>query len=123
LLSQPVAQDIENAVLHVFAHEEPVPNFELGGQGSSAEAGKSGRPYTWLVSAYPVRTTQHTVRWAGVIVHVRSREAERSMFAPPRPSGTVIQFFIPDNPQLSEEAGEAVAGNLSRVSNRATFSD
>ena len=69
LLPQPVAQDIENAVQHVFANEEPVNDFEIDGQGSSPAApGNSGRPYTWLVSAYPVRTTQHVVRWAGVIV-------------------------------------------------------
>jgi len=82
LLPQPVAQDIENAVLHVFANEEPVHSFELGGQGTPVAAGRSGRPYTWLVSAYPVRTTQHTVRWAGVIVldaseRKRSEEALR----------------------------------------------
>ena len=78
LLPQPVAHDIESAVLHVFASEQPVHSFELGGQGGSpAEAGKFGSPYTWLVSAYPVRTTQQQVRWAGVIV-LDASERKRS---------------------------------------------
>lgn len=47
LLPQPVAHDIENAVLSVFSSEQPVDSFELDGQGSSsAGAGKSGSPYT-----------------------------------------------------------------------------
>jgi signal transduction histidine kinase len=29
---------------------------------------KTGRPWTWIVSAYPVRTTPQQVRWAGIIV-------------------------------------------------------
>lgn len=78
LLPQPVAHDIENAVLSVFSSEQPVDSFELDGQGSSsAGAGKSGSPYTWLVSAYPVRTNQQTVRWAGVIV-LDASERKRS---------------------------------------------
>jgi PAS domain S-box-containing protein len=83
LLPQPIAENIENAVLNVFANEQPVYNFEIGGGSSSAATGrKYGRPYTWLVSAYPVRTTEHTVRWAGVIVldaseRKRSEEALR----------------------------------------------
>ena len=63
LLPQPVAQHFEDAVLHVFAQEAPVRNFELGGQ-----SGKPARPWTWLASAYPVHTDSHQVRWAGVIV-------------------------------------------------------
>jgi signal transduction histidine kinase len=81
LLPQPVAQDIENAVLRVFANEEPVRNLELSGQTVSPD-GKSGRPWTWLASAYPVHTTPRQVRWAGVIVldasdRKRSEEALR----------------------------------------------
>jgi signal transduction histidine kinase/HAMP domain-containing protein len=63
LLPQPVAKDIEDAVLQVFAEEESVHNLELSGQG-----GSPSRPWTWLVSAYPVRTTPQQVRWVGVIV-------------------------------------------------------
>jgi PAS domain S-box-containing protein len=63
LLPQPVAQQLEDTVLRVFAHEEPVRNLELSGQG-----GKLKRPWTWLASAYPVRTDSHQVRWAGIVV-------------------------------------------------------
>jgi len=77
LLPQPVAQQLENAVLRVFAEQEPVRNLELTGQGS-----KPNRPWTWLLSAYPVFTTPHEVRWAGIIVldasdRKRSEEALR----------------------------------------------
>jgi len=63
LLPQPVAKDLELIVLRVFAEEEPVHNLELSGEGGSPK-----RPWTWLVSAYPVRTTPQQVRWVGVIV-------------------------------------------------------
>jgi PAS domain S-box-containing protein len=77
LLPQPAAQHLENAVLRVFAQQEPMRNFEISGQG-----GKQGRAWTWLVSAYPVRTTPQQIRWAGVIVldasdRKRSEEALR----------------------------------------------
>jgi PAS domain S-box-containing protein len=77
LLPQPVAQELENTVLRVFAAEEPVRNQELTGHG-----GKIGRPWTWLASAYPVKTTPQQVRWVGVIVldasdRKRSEEALR----------------------------------------------
>jgi PAS domain S-box-containing protein len=58
-----VAQQIENAVQRVFAEQESMRSFELTGQG-----GANGRPWTWLVSAYPVRTTPRQIRWAGIIV-------------------------------------------------------
>jgi signal transduction histidine kinase/HAMP domain-containing protein len=94
LLPQPVAQEMENAVLRVFAEEEPVRNLELtnpvlGGQqgksaaeGKPAAADKPSRPWTWLASAYPVRTTPQQVRWVGLIVldssdRKRSEEALR----------------------------------------------
>jgi PAS domain S-box-containing protein len=63
LLPQPVARELENTVLRVFSSEEPVRDLELEGQG-----GKLGRPWTWLASAYPVRTNPLQVRWVGVIV-------------------------------------------------------
>ena len=77
LLPQPVAQELEDTVLRVFSSEEPVRNLELSGQG-----GKLSRPWTWLASAYPVRTTPQQVRWVGVIVldasdRKRSEEALR----------------------------------------------
>ncbi len=63
LLPQPVAQQLEDAVLRVFALEEPVRDLELTGQ-----AGRLKRPWTWLASAYPVRTDSNQVRWAGIVV-------------------------------------------------------
>jgi PAS domain S-box-containing protein len=65
LLPQPVARELENAVQRVFAEEAPVRDLELS---NPALSGKPSRPWTWLVSAYPVRTTPQQVRWVGVIV-------------------------------------------------------
>jgi PAS domain S-box-containing protein len=77
LLPQQIAQQFEDTVQRVFADEEPVRNVELNGQ-----SGDSKRPWTWLVSAYPVRTSQENVRWVGVIImdaseRKRSEEALR----------------------------------------------
>ena len=63
LLPQSVAGEMEAAVQSVFATEEPVRNLELNGID-----GAMRRAWTWLVGAYPVRTTQNLVRWAGIIV-------------------------------------------------------
>jgi PAS domain S-box-containing protein len=63
LLPQRVARELEDTVLRVFSQEGPVRDLELTGQG-----GKPGRPWTWLASAYPVRTNPTQVRWVGVIV-------------------------------------------------------
>ena len=63
LLPAPAAQHLEHAVRRVFAEQEPMRSFEISGQ-----TGKLGRPWTWLISAYPVLTTPHQIRWAGVIV-------------------------------------------------------
>jgi PAS domain S-box-containing protein len=72
LLPQPVAQELEDTVLRVFASEEAVRNQEVSGQ-----AGDTGRQWTWLASAYPVRTNPHQVRWVGVIV-LDASERKRS---------------------------------------------
>ena len=63
LLPDGAAQQIESAVRRVFAEQEPFNSFELIGQNA-----KTGRPWTWIVSAYPVRTTPQQIRWAGIIV-------------------------------------------------------
>jgi PAS domain S-box-containing protein len=68
LLPQPEARELEDIVRRVFADEEPERDLELSGQG-----GKPAQPWTWLVSAYPVRTTPQHVRWVGVIVMDASR--------------------------------------------------
>jgi PAS domain S-box-containing protein len=77
LLPASVAEQVESAVQQVFTSEEPVRNLELNGIG-----GKPRRPWTWLISAYPVRTTPTQVRWVGVIAldasdRKRSEEALR----------------------------------------------
>lgn len=63
LLPRPVAQHLEKAVHRVFEEGGPIATFELNGHDT-----KVGRPWTWLVSAYPVRTTPQQIRWAGIIV-------------------------------------------------------
>jgi signal transduction histidine kinase len=83
LLPQPVAQELENAVLRVFVEEEPVRSLELTNPSAGSQNGKPGmRPWTWLASAYPVKTAPQQVRWAGLIVldasdRKRSEEALR----------------------------------------------
>jgi len=77
LLPASVAPDVESSVQRVFSSEEPVRNLELSG-----ERDKPRRPWTWLISAYPVRTTPAQVRWVGVIAldasdRKRSEEALR----------------------------------------------
>jgi PAS domain S-box-containing protein len=68
LLGQPVAQQLEDAVLRVFAEEEPIRNLEFTGPTRTDAPGKHDQPWTWLASAYPVRTTAKQIRWVGVIV-------------------------------------------------------
>jgi PAS domain S-box-containing protein len=77
LVPKSVASEIESAVHRVFSTEEPVRNLELTGEG-----GKLRRPWTWLISAYPVRTMPNQVRWVGIIAldasdRKRSEEALR----------------------------------------------
>jgi PAS domain S-box-containing protein len=68
LLNQPVAQQLEDAVQRVFAEEEPIRNMEFSGPPQSDTPGKLDQHFTWLASAYPVRTTAQQMRWVGVIV-------------------------------------------------------
>jgi PAS domain S-box-containing protein len=63
LLPQPVAQQLEDAIVRVLADEAAVNNIEISGQ-----SGKPQRPWTWLLSAYPVRASSRQVRWVGMIV-------------------------------------------------------
>jgi len=77
LLPEPVAHELEDTVLRVFESEQPIGNQELNGHGI-----KPGRPWTWLASAYPVRTNPQQIRWVGLIVldasdRKRSEEALR----------------------------------------------
>jgi PAS domain S-box-containing protein len=77
LLPDSMAREMNAAVDRVFASEEPVRNREL-----NWDSGKRKRTWTWLMSAYPVRTTPNEVRWVGIIAldasdRKRSEEALR----------------------------------------------
>jgi len=63
LLPQPIAEELENAVLSIFTQGTAVHNLELNGKGSLPT-----QQWTWLVSGYPVRTALQEVRWVGVMV-------------------------------------------------------
>jgi PAS domain S-box-containing protein len=72
-----VAQQIENTILKVFETDQPIRDVEL-----SVAIQPGARPWTWITSAYPIRTTQDQVRWVGLIVmdasdRKRSEEALR----------------------------------------------
>ena len=75
LLPQPLAHQLEEAVLRVFSRGEPV--YDLEFSGHDASGGKSVLAWTWLVSAYPVRTVPGEVRWAGIIL-IDASERKRS---------------------------------------------
>jgi len=77
VLSLPVAQQLENTILSVFEHDEPVRDREITGPPDAAN-----RASSWITSAYPVHTNQQQVRWVGLIVmdasdRKRSEEALR----------------------------------------------
>ena len=63
LLPERIAQRMEEAVRHVIETGAPVHDLELEVQGDGR-----GGPWTWLVTAYPVRPAGAQVRWVGVIV-------------------------------------------------------
>jgi signal transduction histidine kinase len=63
LLPEPLAGQLKSAIQRIFEAGVPVRDVELTG-----EVGEEKRPVTWLVHAYPVRTTPSQVRWAGIIV-------------------------------------------------------
>jgi len=63
LLPDRLAQRMEEAVRHVIGSSSPVHDLELEVLG-----GDRGEPWTWLITAYPVRPDGAQVRWVGVIV-------------------------------------------------------
>src|SRR5215469_16677392 len=63
LLPEPTGRQLEDAIGRVFANESAEYEIEIEGVG-----GKPRKPWTWLVSAYPIRTIPNQVRWAGLIV-------------------------------------------------------
>ncbi len=63
LLPEPTGKELEDAVGRVFETEMPEHEIEIEGVAT-----KPRKPWTWMVSTYPIRTTTHQVRWAGIIV-------------------------------------------------------
>jgi PAS domain S-box-containing protein len=63
LLPEPTGKQLEDAIGRVFSNESAEHEIEIEGVG-----GKPRKPWTWLVSTYPIRTTPNQVRWAGLIV-------------------------------------------------------
>jgi signal transduction histidine kinase len=63
LLPEPTGKDLEDAIGRVFANESAEHEIEIDGAG-----GYPRKPWTWLASTYPIRTTPSQVRWAGLIV-------------------------------------------------------
>ncbi len=70
LFPKVVAEPLEQALDAVFDTEGSVREIELSG-----ETVESHRPWTWLVSVYPIRTTTQQVRWSGIIVRDVSERA------------------------------------------------
>jgi len=63
VLPEPIASQLENIIRGVFEQDEAVSDLEVTG----IEEG-TGRPWTWITSAYPIHTTLNEVRWVGFIV-------------------------------------------------------
>jgi len=59
-----LAAGVESTLRHVIRTGQPVDGFELSGVGPS----RFGRPTVWLVSAYPVRTSDEQLLGAGIAV-------------------------------------------------------
>ena len=62
ILPGPMAAKLERAVWHVIENQNPVHDLEL------ERADGEGGPWTWLVTMYPVRSSQEQLRWVGAIV-------------------------------------------------------
>jgi PAS domain S-box-containing protein len=63
VLPMAVSRTLESLVQSVFDRDEPVRDVEV-------TVAKEGipRPWTWIVSAYPIHTIPHQVRWVGLII-------------------------------------------------------
>src|SRR5262249_55198280 len=77
LLPQPVAQQLEDTIQRVSGGEDPGRNLELSSASDPRSASGPRQEWTWLASAYPVRTSPEQVRWVGVIV-IDASERKRS---------------------------------------------
>jgi len=83
ILPGPVAHQLERIIQGVFEQDQPIRDLEVTGVSTipGPEEG-AARPWTWIISAYPIHTTLHEVRWVGLIVmdasdRKRSEEALR----------------------------------------------
>jgi PAS domain S-box-containing protein len=77
VLPASVARQLEATIEGVFARDEAIRDLEISGASEL-----SGRPWTWITSAYPIHTTPNQVRWVGLILmdasdRKRSEEALR----------------------------------------------
>jgi PAS domain S-box-containing protein len=77
VLEAHVAPQLEQAIEEVFEKDRPLRDIEISGMQE-----ETATPWTWIVSAYPIRTTTSEVRWVGLIVmdasdRKRSEEALR----------------------------------------------
>jgi PAS domain S-box-containing protein len=77
VLPSSTAQQLDSAIDGVFEHDRAIRDLEISGSAPGAT-----RPWTWIVSAYPIHTTPEVVRWVGLIVmdssdRKRSEEALR----------------------------------------------
>ena len=63
VLVSPVAHQLEKTIEGVFTDDEALRDIEVSGVSAL-----DGRPWTWIVSAYPIHTTPNQVRWVGLIV-------------------------------------------------------
>jgi len=77
LLNPEVAAQFDEALQRAFASQGPVADMEFRGRYPESQIS-----WTWLVSAYPVRTLPEQVRWVGIVVRdvterARAEEALR----------------------------------------------
>ena len=77
VLPPAIAQQLEDRIMDVFEHDRPIRDLEISGTKEGTT-----RPWTWIASAYPIRTAESKVRWVGLIVldasdRKRSEEALR----------------------------------------------
>jgi len=77
VLPETTARQLEQTIKDVFEQDQPIRDREVAGSSEG-----TGRPWTWITSAYPIHTTPDEVRWVGLIVldasdRKRSEEALR----------------------------------------------
>jgi PAS domain S-box-containing protein len=63
VLSHTTASQLEKTIQGVFELDTPMRDIEISGTSEV-----TGRPWTWIISAYPIHTALDQVRWVGLIV-------------------------------------------------------